>query len=137
VHETHKSTTFLCFVMYKSLWHISIPKNCSWSWKKLLKLREVAKEFLRFKIREGRSISLSFDNWHPASRLLDTYGYQVVYDSGICLDAKVSVVIRNDNWAWPPTWSDELVEIQCKLSDIAIGGLDVPIWKSKNCVYSC
>jgi hypothetical protein len=39
----------------KSLWQISIPKNCSWSWKKLLKLREVANEFLRFKIEECHS----------------------------------------------------------------------------------
>jgi hypothetical protein len=49
----------------------------------------------------------------------------------------VSVVISNNNWAWPPARLDELVEIQCKLSDIAIGGEDVPIWKSKNDVYSC
>jgi hypothetical protein len=45
--------------------------------------------------------------------------------------------ISNDNWAWPPARSDELVEIRCKLSDIAIGGEDVLIWKSKNGVYSC
>jgi hypothetical protein len=34
----------------KSLRQVSIPKDCSWSWKKLLKLRNDAKKFMSFKI---------------------------------------------------------------------------------------
>jgi hypothetical protein len=36
----------------KSLWQVFIPKDCSWSWKKL-KLRDVAKKFLSYKVGDG------------------------------------------------------------------------------------
>jgi hypothetical protein len=56
----------------RSLWNISIPKVSSWSWKKLFNLRKLLKKFISFKVGEGTSISLWFDLWHPAGRLLVT-----------------------------------------------------------------
>jgi hypothetical protein len=52
----------------KSFWQISNPKVCSWSWKKLLKLRDIAKKFIRFKIGDGNRTFLWLDNWHPLER---------------------------------------------------------------------
>jgi hypothetical protein len=40
----------------KSFWSVSIPQNCSWSWKKILKLRDIAKRFLRFEVGNGDNI---------------------------------------------------------------------------------
>jgi len=77
----------------RSLWNIAIPKVCSWSWNKLLNLCELAKEFISFKVGEGHSIFLWLDCWHPAGRLLDTYGFRIVYDTGSNLDARVSSVL--------------------------------------------
>jgi hypothetical protein len=31
----------------KSFWSVGIPQSCSWSWRKILKLRDVAKRFLK------------------------------------------------------------------------------------------
>jgi len=77
-----------------SLWVAWVkPKACSWSWKRILKLRDVAKEFLSFKVGKGHDISLWFDAWHPAGRLVDTYGFRIVYDSSIGIDAKLSAVL--------------------------------------------
>jgi hypothetical protein len=121
----------------RSLWHIPIPKSCSWSWKKLLKLRDVAKNFLSFKVGNGQDISLWFGDWHPVGRLIDSYGFRMVYDSGIGLDARVSSVLQNGNWVWPPARSDHLVDIQSRLSGIDLGDVDMPVWKSKSGVYSC
>lgn len=100
---------------------------CSWSWKKLLNLRELAKEFISFIVGEGHSIFLWLDCWHPAGRLLDTYGYRIVYDTGSNLDARVSSVLIDRHWAWPPARSDILVEIQSRLFDVAIGERDIPV----------
>jgi hypothetical protein len=121
----------------KSFWQISIPKVCSWSWKKLLKLRDIAKKFIRFKIGDGNRTYLWLDNWHPLGRLVDRFGFRIVYDSGSCLEAKVSSIIRNGDWFWPKARSDILVDIQIKLSDIPLGGTDVPIWESSSGVYTC
>jgi hypothetical protein len=46
----------------RSFWQIPIPKACSWSWKKLLQLRDIAKSFIRFKVGSGRNIFLWFDH---------------------------------------------------------------------------
>jgi hypothetical protein len=62
----------------RSFWQISIPQSCSWSWKQILKLREVAKRFLKFKVGDGNRIFLWLDDWHPDGCLLDKYGCQAV-----------------------------------------------------------
>jgi hypothetical protein len=121
----------------RSFWHIPLPKVCSWSWKKILKLRDVAKDFLSFKVGKGHDISLWFDAWHPAGRLVDIYGFRIVYDFGIGIDAKLSTVLKNGNWIWPPARSEALVHIQSQLPDIAIGEADIPVWKSRRGTYSC
>jgi hypothetical protein len=74
----------------RSLWQIPILKSCSWSWKKLLRLRDIAKTFIHYQIGDGSQIFLWYDHWHPAGYLLDTYGFWVVYDSGFPKEAKMS-----------------------------------------------
>jgi hypothetical protein len=97
----------------------------------------VAKEFLSFRVGKCHDISLWFDAWHQAGKLLDTYGFWIVYDSGIGIDAKLSAVLQNGNWVWPPTRLEVLVDIQSQLSSIAIGVADILVWKSRKGVYSC
>jgi len=77
----------------KSFWHTFILKVCSLSWKKLLNLRNVVRKFISFKVGDGSRISLWFDNWHHFGRLIDNYGFLIVYDSGSCLEARVLYVI--------------------------------------------
>jgi hypothetical protein len=62
----------------RSFSQISIPQNASWSWKKILKLRNLAKPFLKHKVGDERNIFLWYDNWHSAGCLLDAYGYRAV-----------------------------------------------------------
>jgi hypothetical protein len=58
----------------------------------------LAKEFISFKVGEGHSIFLWLDCWHPVGRLLDTYGFRIVYDTGSNLDARVSSVLIDGCW---------------------------------------
>jgi hypothetical protein len=44
----------------KSFWSVSIPQNCSWSWRKILKLREIAKRILKFEVSNGENIYIYF-----------------------------------------------------------------------------
>jgi len=48
-----------------SFCQIPIPQSCSWNWKQLLKLRSLAKKFLRVKVGDGSKIFLWLDVWHP------------------------------------------------------------------------
>lgn len=82
----------------KSFWLVNIPHSCSWSWRKLLKLRDVAKKFLQFKIGDGQSVHLWLDNWHPDGILFEKYGFRAEYDAGSNLEAKVSSVLKEHSW---------------------------------------
>jgi hypothetical protein len=121
----------------RSFWQIPIPHTCSWSWKKILKLKGDAKDFLSFKVGDDRKIFLWFDSWHLAGYLLDWYGYRTVYDAGRDIGPKLSSIIRNGEWYWPSARSDNLVEIQSRLPEVVIGGDDLPVWKGSKGVYSC
>jgi hypothetical protein len=79
-----------------------------------LKLREIAKKFLRFKVGDGTSIYLWLDWWHPDNILYDKYGYRVIYDSRSSMDAKLSSVLNGRNWEWQPARSEEIEDIQSK-----------------------
>jgi len=87
-----------------------------------LKLRGEAKDFLSFRVGDGRKIFLWFDSWHPAGYLFDQYGYRTVYDAGSAIGPKLSSIIRNGEWYWPSARSNNLVEIQSRLPEVAIGG---------------
>lgn len=77
----------------RSFWQVSIPQNCSYSWRKLLKLRGIAKQFLSFKVGDGQKIFLWYDVWHPEGCLFDRYGYRMIYDAGSAIGPKVSSII--------------------------------------------
>jgi hypothetical protein len=120
-----------------SVWQIPIPKACSWSLKKILKLRDIAMKFIWFKVGDGSKIFPWFDHWHPSGYLLDAFGYIVVYDSGLSLESKLSSIILHGEWFWPSARSDALVDIQVQLPEIGLGGIDTPIWDSRRGTYSC
>jgi hypothetical protein len=42
----------------KSFWSVGIPQSYSWSWRKILKLRDVAKRFLKFEVGNGENIHM-------------------------------------------------------------------------------
>jgi hypothetical protein len=121
----------------RSLWQLSIPKSCSWSWKKILQLRDIAKSFIRFQVGDGSNIFLWHDHWHPIGYLCDHYGFRVIYDSGFHTNIKLSSIILNGDWFWQGVRSEALVDIQSQLPGIKIGGVDTPIWLSKKGTFSC
>lgn len=49
----------------------------------------------------------------------------------------MSSIIRHGEWYWPNAQSDSLVEIQSCLHEVGIGDVDVPVWKSRNGIFSC
>jgi hypothetical protein len=121
----------------KSFWQIPIPQKCSWSWKKIMKLRPLAHPFLSFKVGNGDNIFLWYDTWHPAGCLIEKFGHRTIHDAGHNVGPKLSSIIKNGEWYWKGARSDNLVEIQCGLPAISIGNIDTPIWKSSNGKFSC
>ncbi|GKV25846.1 hypothetical protein SLEP1_g35229 [Rubroshorea leprosula] len=104
----------------KSFWSIQIPNDASWSWRKILKLRSLAKYLVKHIVGTGDSIYLWYDFWHPNGPLIEVYGQKIVYDAAIPSQAKLSQVIQGDFWKWPPTRSPALLQIQIALCGVLL-----------------
>ena len=62
-----------------SFWFVKPPSQCSWYWRKLLKLRATAKPLVKFKIGNGIDTFLWHDPWLPFGSIYDKYGFDVVH----------------------------------------------------------
>ena len=91
-------------VKQQSFWNIDCPFDCSWNWRYLLKLRSLAKAYVKY-VRWWVPTFLRYVNWHPWP-LLDHFGRDFAQVSGVPLHDKVSSIIYNYLWTWPfsPAW---------------------------------
>lgn len=101
----------------KSFWSVGISPTSLWSWRKLLKLCDKARHYIKFEVGNGKDIFLWLDWWHPAGVVIEKCGYRVIYDACSHIDAKLWSVLRNGVWLWRPSRSEELVGIQMRLPE--------------------
>ena len=66
-----------------SFWEIPIPRCCSWTWRKILQLREEVRPLIHYSIGNGLHTSLWFDPWLPFGPIVPTFGERIIYDSGL------------------------------------------------------
>ena len=92
-----------------SFWDLPIPSNCSWTWRKLLGLRDHIRPLLHFKIGDGEDTMLWLDSWLPTGPILSNFEDRIIYDTGLPRHARVSSIIRNGEWMWPVVNSPDLL----------------------------
>lgn len=103
----------------KCFWNLVLGSNCFWCWRRLLKIREQIRPQITYKVGNGELIHIWLDDWHPRSLLLGSYGSQLIYSSDRPLFARLSSVITNAQWAWPPISSHEVAEIIRSVASIS------------------
>ncbi|KAG5545465.1 hypothetical protein RHGRI_017828 [Rhododendron griersonianum] len=75
-----------------------IPNDCSWTIRKLLKLRDLRHLFVKHIIGNGQSTFLWLDNWHPRGPLYKLLDDKALSRIGFSLFDKVNSVIVNGGW---------------------------------------
>ena len=53
---------------------------------------------MKHRIGNGESTALWFDNWHPFGPIIQAKGARVIYDAALGVEAKVSNIIRGNQW---------------------------------------
>ena len=77
----------------RSLWEVNIKiQTGSWMWRKMLKLREIAKSFYRKEIGNERHTSFWFEKWSDRGVIYDLLGTRGFLDMGIHREATVEEV---------------------------------------------
>lgn len=67
----------------------------SWMWRKILKYREVAKQYHNIEVCNDKATSFWFDNWSPLGRLYNLTGHRRVVDICISTYATITDVFEN------------------------------------------
>ena len=81
-----------------NFWELEPRRRDNWIWKKLCKLRSVARPFVVCEIGSGLTESFWFDNWTKLGPLIHLTGERGPAVSGMHKDATVSEAIVNGDW---------------------------------------
>ncbi|GJR56053.1 retrovirus-related pol polyprotein from transposon TNT 1-94 [Tanacetum coccineum] len=73
----------------------------TWGWKKLLLLRPLVREYIRYCIGDGATCSLWFDRWLSTRPLAEVVSNRDLHSAGFTLSSKVKDIVSNGNWSWP------------------------------------
>lgn len=112
-----------------SFWTVKAYPYHSWSWKKLLKMRDKFLPMLKFVMGDGTSIFIWHDRWHPRGPQLKYYGDFVLYGSSASLNAKLSTMIQARQWCWLTARSSCHTNLMSFLSSMTpTGGADTVVW---------
>ncbi|KAK4383981.1 hypothetical protein Sango_3101700 [Sesamum angolense] len=96
-------------------------------WRKILRLRSALLPYIEFKIGDGESFSLWHDPWHSLGSLITRFP-RGPGRTNIPEAAKLSAVLVDGNWSWPPIMDLECIEILHVLP-IIHNGSDSILWR--------
>ena len=82
-----------------SFWDVSDKYAGSWTWRKLLKIRDEAATFLRSEVGNGKTTLFWFDNWLSVGRLINIAGESGTRVLGIPRYALVSDAVTAGQWS--------------------------------------
>ena len=79
---------------------VKIAQDSTWGWRKILKLREEARTFIKFEVGRSKKKNLWHDWWHPNGILYKKCGLRAIYDATSNFNAKVSSALQGKSWIW-------------------------------------
>lgn len=82
------------------MWAVKMPRNASWSWRKLLKLRDLAVHHVRWKVGTGSSISFWYDNWSGLGPLVTFCQRGCLCFPSLGPTATVAHTLKDGSWRW-------------------------------------
>lgn len=99
-------------------------------WRKILKLREIAKSYIRMEVHNGRNTSFWYDSWSSLGCLRDLLGGRGTIGIGITEHASVEEVMlyhrkRRHRLAILNTVEEEIEELKSRRSEED----DIPLWR--------
>jgi hypothetical protein len=67
---------------------------------------------MRYRVGDGKDISLWYDNWDPLGPLAIRFGERIIYDGGLGSNAKVEAIVADKEWKWPAAQSMAWLEVK-------------------------
>lgn len=116
----------------RSFWQVKVPWDASWSWKKILWLRDDFRPFIQSKVGDGKSTWLWYDSWSPAGPLVNYFSSREISAMGCSGKEKVQDCFVNGNWEWPRGILEKLPDWNVEGMVLTQGIEDSLFWCSRN-----
>ena len=109
----------------------------SWMWKKLLKLRPLARQMWRKEVKSGASTSFWFDRWSPLGNLIDLTEGRGTMELGIPINSSVERAIQLYRVKRHRVSTLQLIDDEVvKLRNRGLNQMeDICLWKRENGEY--
>ncbi|GJX49273.1 RNA-directed DNA polymerase, eukaryota, reverse transcriptase zinc-binding domain protein [Tanacetum coccineum] len=104
----------------------------SWGWKCLLILRSWVGKHMRYKIGDGKSISVWHDKWYNATSISSVICKKKFFYAGFSDLDKISDVFDSNGWKWPLEWMTKYHWIKDIKNPTLSNSPDTPIWVDNN-----
>ncbi|PWA75587.1 RNA-directed DNA polymerase, eukaryota, Reverse transcriptase zinc-binding domain protein [Artemisia annua] len=85
----------------RSFWDVPCRGNMSWSWRKILQIRPLVRQFFWYNIGNGLKASAWFDKWCSVGPLSLIVSLRDIHRAGFSSTSLVRDIIVEDAWAWP------------------------------------
>ena len=118
----------------RTFWEISEKSQIgSWMWRKMVKMRDVARSFHKKELGSGEATSFWFDDWSARGSIFTLLGERGIVDMGISREATVKEAVsvtrrRRHRSQLLNNIESDLVIVKEKLRD---GVEDVHMWRRK------
>ncbi|GKA67747.1 RNA-directed DNA polymerase, eukaryota, reverse transcriptase zinc-binding domain protein [Tanacetum coccineum] len=90
--------------VWSSIWNIEGNQSDSWGWGQLMMVRDLIMPFVKYKIGNGKSVSMWFDNWSGKGPLEDIIPRRSRNEARMKDSDCVADLIHNGDWIWPNDW---------------------------------
>lgn len=84
-----------------STWEVKAKPLDSWSWSKLLKLRQLIRPHIRWKLGDETQILFWFDKWSSLGPLSQYCTRGLVCFPSIGARDPLSTILKEGQWEWP------------------------------------
>ena len=114
----------------KTLWEVPLRGTLSWSWRKILQVRSLVRNYLWFEVGNGRTISAWYDSWCLDGPIANIVSSRTITSAGFGLQDTVADIIVDQHWRWPSHWNSIFHSLSVPVLDSNLE--DKLKWKDKN-----
>lgn len=116
----------------RNFWEVKVPWDASWSWKKILGMRNDFRPFIQHRVGDGKSISFWFDTWTMAGPLVNFFSIREISAMGLSGKEKLADFYVNGKWAWPRGLMEKVPDCDEQVPEIDQSLEDRVVWCSRN-----
>ena len=88
----------------RNFWDVPMRGNMTWSWRKILQIRPLVRQFFWYNIGNGLRVSAWFDKWCSIGPLSLIVSSRDIHRAGFSSNSVVRDIVHEDSWVWPSTW---------------------------------